>query len=176
VTLEGEGLSFWKNGNKLYSDVEKNIRKVHDDKIAQQTMEEKYGWDKMTFRTIDWPALEKATKLLPRATMIRMSKYVTNKLPVGYEMERRKEWHEAYCPRCRHATETAEHIYKCSSLQSRQLLQTSLENLNTRMKKLQTEEKLREQIIYAVTSWVTGEQICIDDPLSPIQYNLKRQV
>jgi len=117
-------------------------------------MKDKYGWDKITFGKIDWMVLEKASSILPRSATIRMTKYVANKLPVvGYEMERRNKWRDAYRPRFQFLIETAEHTIKCSSLESRTLLQTP--------------DNLREQIIMSITAWVTGERSDGTDLLTP---------
>jgi len=168
VHLEGEGLSIWHNGNKLYSDIGENIRRVYEDKYAEEILCEKYGWEKETFESINWQAMEKAVKILPRPTTIRISKYVTGTLPVGLEMERREQWKAAYCPRCKCPIETPEHIIQCPSEESRDLMQKSLEKINLWLTTMNTDEELHQQLLMSITSWITQEESTIPNPLPPI--------
>jgi len=173
VILEGEGLSVWKDGSKLYSDIETNIRKVYEDAQAERVVREKYQWDRQTFYKINWNALEKATKILPRPSTIRMAKYTTNTLPVGMIMELRNQWNEAYCPRCKCPNETPIHVIRCPSRPSRTLMKDSIEKINKWMIDMRTEERMREQIIICTTSWIAQEEPVLEDCLQPIKNQLE---
>jgi len=169
VHLEGDGLSIWHKDNKLYSNIGENIRKVYEGNFSEATICEKYGWGRTKFESINWTAMEKTAKILPRSTTIRMAKFVTGTLPVGMEMERRTQWKAAYCPRCKCPIETPEHIIQCSSEESRNLMQKSLERLSLWLTNMHTNEELNHQIVMAITAWITQEEMSVSNLLQLIK-------
>lgn len=163
--FEMEGLSLWHDSRKIYSNFNECIRKIYYDLKAREIIKVKYLWQDYQYDLIDWKALQSASNLLPRASMIRMSKLVTSTLPIGENMELRQEWKESFCPRCHHPVETPSHIFHCPCLRSRKLHKISLMELNLWMIKMHTPELLRLQIIHCVSLWLTENEVPLDDEM-----------
>ena len=169
-----EGLSLWYEGNKLYSDFDSNIRKIYYDYRAKEVIMFQYGWSEEEFLQVDWKSLQRATKLLPQSSVIRMAKLVTSTLPVGEVMEIRKEWKESYCPRCNQSNEDQDHIFHCPHISCQKLLKTAITETDIWMKQMHTPVILKEQILYCMAMWLANEKVDIaDDMLQPIKDQCK---
>jgi len=170
VQLEGEGLSLWLHERKIYTAIEKQIRREYFDKKAKSVMSQKYDWNDEQFNLIDWQAYERATRLMHSSTLIKIAKCVTQTLPVGQTMETRKQWNQSYCPRCLHPVETVDHLYVCPHKESREIIGESIMALDEWLESASTEPILRSQLITIISQYVSGTPIQnTNDLLPPLQ-------
>ena len=172
--FEDEGISLWHQHTKIFTKVHQYIQDKHNDAMAKTYLCQKYSWTSRQFNEISWEALRKATDMMSTPTQIRMSKCVTGTLPTGKNMERRKEWHQAYCPRCRCPNETNLHIIQCPSAESQILARTLVMKLNEWLEKMNTPQDLRTQLIELISTYVSNTPISINRQyLTPITKQLE---
>lgn len=164
VHLEGEGLSLWYGSSKIYCDVERTMRDIHGTITAERYISTKYSWTNEQFHSIDWESYRRSTKLLSPQHLIRIAKCVTKTLPIGRNMERRKQWNLPYCPRCREPMETVKHLMQCPHHDAQTIISKSIMELDEWMELVSTEPTLRQQLIQNILEWSTGDNGIITDP------------
>jgi len=105
------------------------------------------------YKMMDWRANKRAMNMLTQYSTIWISKFVTGILPIGKNMERRNEWTQDYCPRCKACEETKEHIVRCEETTSMELFKDNLQTFKEMMEKLETPTNLIIHVITRITAW-----------------------
>jgi len=168
--LNGEGLSLWHGEEKIYSDFREKIKSIYWKEKAKRIISNKYKWEDGQFENINWNASKRAMEMISNPLKIRISKVITKTLPVGYEMERRKEWKESFCPRCGKPDESPSHIIQCGDVSAREILKDSIAEMEKILVKMNTEPALQFQLLKALTEWLTiGSPTISRNTLIPIR-------
>jgi len=154
--LYGENLTLWKNSNKVYHDFDNTLREQYFENKSAPILCEKFNWNMHQYKMVDWKANQRSMSSLTTHSTIWISKYITGFLPIGKNMERRSEWSQDYCPRCKICQENREHIIRCNEVTSVELFKDSLTQFATLLEKLQTPNQIRIRIITNIVAWRTG--------------------
>lgn len=102
---------------------------------------------------VDWEAIRTSQKLLSSYSIIWIAKYATGFLPIGVNMQLRKEWGQNHCSRCGIEVETKRHIGRCKEATSTCLFQENLEIFEKWMHTMQTPTLLQVHILMRITAW-----------------------
>jgi len=151
--LPFEGISMWKNNTKYYNDFQQKVRHDYYKCKALPVLTEKFGWTTVQFNMVDWESNRKSQKLLSSYSNIWIAKYVTGFLPIGVNMQRRKEWGQNHCSRCGLEVETNKHIGRCKEVTSTNLFQENLEVFEQWMDTMQTPTLLKVHVLAQITAW-----------------------
>jgi len=156
IHLYGENLTLWKNRNKVYHDFDETLREQYYENKSSTILCEKFNWNTQQYKMVDWTANRRAMQSLTSHSTIWISKYVTGFLPIGKNMERRNEWSQDYCPRCKVCQETREHIVRCNEVSSVEIFKDNLTQFEAFLEKIQTPNQMRIKIIMNIASWKNG--------------------
>ena len=152
-TLPFEGISIWRDNDKLYHDFDQTVRQAYYKRKAQPILCEKFAWTHAQFKMVDWEANKRSMNSFSTYSALWIAKYVTGFLPIGVNMERRNEWSRDYCSRCKNEIETKEHLGKCNEASSKQLFQDNLEKFEKWLGTMQTPHILQTHILMRITAW-----------------------
>ena len=164
--VDEEGISVWDGEKKIYKDFKQRIRDVFWTNRSMNIVSSRYKWSYEQFHDISWKSSRRAMDMMTTSMRIRISKVVTNTLPVGQVMETRKQWNESFCPRCGCNDEHPHHVLQCPDKGARKILKSSLQSLEKILVRLQTEKNLQTKIISRISSWITQSPI-IPGPTDP---------
>ena len=99
---------------------------------------------------------------------IRISKFITRTLPVGRVMEQRGEWKESFCPRCDKNDETPHHVLQCSHIHSRAVVKKALQDLEEKLRALDTGSRMQSELITCISKWITMGNVTYSGTTLPI--------
>jgi len=109
-SFSGEGLSLWLGEEKVGPDLKNTLYAHFMKHLAKKELCNKSQLSPSQFQSIHWEAIAKAADMMSPTSNQWTAKFVTKCLPIGRNMVRRNHWRKDYCPRCRIATGTHDHL------------------------------------------------------------------
>ncbi len=104
---------------------------------------------------VDWEAVQKALKEVPKLRKIFITKHTMGMCGVGKFMKLWKKRETDECPRCG-KFEDSSHVWICDQADALSLWNTALLDLDRWMVSVQTDPDIREIIIHNLSNWPTG--------------------
>ena len=151
IVTKKESYGIFVNESKVCKNFKSTLLSEVGKQEAYKYYLEKYNWQKDVFNYVDWNTNEAAMHLMSPSTRTWITKFVTNTLPLGKNMVRRKHWSEEYCPRCKsHAIETKNHLYQCQHVDSNKIYRDGVKELSNWLNFINTEEDLSQDILKAM--------------------------
>jgi hypothetical protein len=106
---------------------------------------------------VDWEAVQKALKEVPRFRKNFIIKHTMGMCGVGKFMKIWKKRETDKCPRCG-KPEDSSHVWICDQLGALDIWNTAVLDLDQWMVSAQTDPDIRETIIHNLSNWYTGHQ------------------
>jgi hypothetical protein len=153
--LQGEIGQVFTGNNKVYKQIDKNIRNI----IAEQIMPAQWHKYKRVqrewFHEVDWRAMKKAMDI--SSTMIRLwiLKRCAKDCGAHAILKRRREREDDFCPFCSQE-ETVEHVYRCQHIKVQELWNLSIAKLEKFLTDLHTDPNIIIQLIDGLHQWRLG--------------------
>jgi len=162
-SVKGEPWQLWLQGRKLTSRIDSQIYSAVHKESSLEYWKTKKDVPPEAVSRVDWPAIGRAMKGVPRGRRVFVTKHVAGMCGVGKFMKRWKYWNTDQCPRCGEA-EDAPHVWTCSDPGARDIWNKSVDNLDLFLRKQDTDPTLLHIIKVYLQSWQTGVAISYSPP------------
>jgi len=83
-------------------------------------------------------------------------------------MEQRGAWKESFCPRCGKNDETPHHVLQCSHIHSRAVVKKALQDLEEKLRALDTGSRMQSELITCISKWITMGKVTYSGTTLPI--------
>jgi len=81
------------------------------------------------FESIDWVAIQQASKTLPMKKQIWLTKFASGFCATASVMKKRKSWDTNLCPICQQCKENTDHLIQCQDERSKSHYQKAIQKL-----------------------------------------------
>jgi len=127
------------NGNIITRNLEKNMTNLLFERKMFKHLIEKKKYHPDAPSMINWDAIERASKLLPKSRQLWVTKFASGFLPTALAMQGRGDWDDTKCPICQNVTETTNHILSCSDERASNIYRNRLKRFETWMLSVNTD-------------------------------------
>jgi len=161
--IAGEPWQVWVKGTKLMKRIQSNIYSAVQGVDSKQYWRTKKDIDPSGVQLVDWAAIGRAMRTIPRNRRVFVMKHVSGMCGVGKFMKRWKEWPTDSCPRCSEP-EDSFHVWCCKGSGTEELWLKAIAELESLLSKLDTDPTLKFLIVTYLKGWWTGDGIHYEAP------------
>jgi len=163
LPVKGEPWQLWIGGRKITSDIAKQIYSAVHNQNGLQYWLTKPDVSQEVVEAVDWKAVGRSMKSVPRGRRVFVTKHTAGMCGVGKFMRQWKQWEKDQCPRCG-MPEDAAHVWTCKDAGAQEVWSKSLASVELSLRKWNMDPTVLHVIITYLKSWHTGETVSYQPP------------
>jgi hypothetical protein len=161
--LEGEEWQLYIGQDKVYKDIDKNIRECASIPKIKDTWNKNGRINQNWFHEVNWTAMEKAMRLSNNSIKHWVIKRSAWDCGAHAILLRRKERDNDHCPFCGQS-ETVEHVYQCQDDRVQTVWIEQIQAFELYLKDSGTDPEITSQIIEGLQAWRNSTEVS-DKPM-----------
>jgi hypothetical protein len=161
--VDEEPWQLWVEGVKVTKNILPTIYSAIHTPTSVEYWAQKHLIPPDIIKKVDWQMIGRSMHSLPRTRRIFITKHTSGMCGVGKFMKQWKEWTSDSCPRCG-MMEDAPHVWRCKGAGTEEIWNKAVAELDTTLRRLNTDPTLHHIILLYLRSWWSGEGITYEAP------------